>query len=372
MPSPLLFTPISLGPVSLPNRIMVSPMCQYSAHDGAANGWHSAHLGTLALSGAGLLCVEATAVSPEGRITPGCLGLYNDENTQAMTQLVSTLRSASKVKLMLQIGHAGRKASSAEPWNGGALLSPSGGGWATIAPSAIPHKPEETPPKAMTLADIERVTLDFVTAARRAKAIGFDAIEVHAAHGYLLHEFLSPLANRREDDYGGSLENRMRLPLQAFKAVRDAVGRDIAVGARVTGSDWVDGGWGIADCVELCKRLEAAGADFIDVSSGGVSPLQKIAIGPGYQVGFAEQVKQAVRIPVITVGLITEPQQAEDILQAGKADMVALARAFILDPRWPWRAAAALGGKIEGHPQYYRSMPASFPKIFGEAFTNQR
>ncbi len=372
MTAPLLFTPISLGPVTLPNRIMVSPMCQYSAHDGVANAWHTAHLSTLALSGAGLLCVEATAVSPEGRITPGCLGLYSEANTRAMQQLVDTLRAASDVKLMLQIGHAGRKASSAAPWQGGALLSPADGGWQAIAPSALPHKPDETPPTAMSRADIERVTADFVTAARRAKAIGFDAIEVHAAHGYLLHEFLSPLANQRDDDYGGSLENRMRLTLQVFAAVRDAVGSDIAVGARVTGTDWVDGGWDIADCIELCRRLEAAGADFIDVSSGGVSPLQKITLGPGYQVGLAEQVKRALSIPVNTVGLITEPQQAEDILQAGRADMVALARALILDPRWPWRAAAALGGKIAGHPQYYRSMPASFPKIFGEALTNQR
>lgn len=372
MTSPLLFTPISVGPVTLPNRIMVSPMCQYSALEGVVNAWHTAHLGTLALSGAGLLCVEATAVSPEGRITPGCVGLYNDTQTNALKTLVDTLRAASDVKLMLQIGHAGRKASSATPWHGGALLSQAEGGWDTIAPSAIPHKPEEVPPRAMSLADIERVTADFVSAARRAKAIGFDAIEVHAAHGYLLHEFLSPLSNRRDDDYGGSLDNRMRLPLQVFKAVRDAVGRDIAVGARVTGTDWVDGGWDISDCVALCKRLEAAGADFIDVSSGGVSPLQKIAIGPGYQVEFAAQVKQAVRIPVNTVGMITEPQQAEDILQSGRADMVALARAFVLDPRWPWRAAAALGGRISGYPQYFRSMPSNFPKIFGDALTNQR
>lgn len=372
MSSPLLFTPISLGPLTLANRIMVSPMCQYSAHDGIVNAWHNAHLGSLALSGAGLLCVEATAVSPEGRITPGCLGLYSEAQVDAMQKLVNTLRSASNVKLMLQIGHAGRKASSAAPWQGGALLPRSEGGWETIAPSALPHKPDEAPPTAMNNADIDRVMRDFVSAALRAKAIGFDAIEVHAAHGYLLHEFLSPLSNQREDDYGGSRENRMRLTLQIFTAVRKAVGRDLAVGARVTGTDWVEGGWDIADCVELCKRLEAAGADFVDISSGGVSPLQKITLGPGYQVHLAEQVKQAVGIPVNTVGLITEPQQAEDILQSGKADMVALARAFILDPRWPWRAAAALGGKIEGYPQYFRSMPSHFPKIFGEALTNQR
>ncbi len=372
MSSPLLFTPLALGPVALPNRIMVSPMCQYSAKQGVANAWHTAHLGSLALSGAGLLCVEATAVSPEGRITPGCLGLYSDDSVQAMQQLVETLRAASGIKLMLQIGHAGRKASSAAPWHGGALLSPADGGWEPIAPSALPHKPDEAPPKAMSRDDIARVLNDFVVAAKRAKAIGFDAIEVHAAHGYLLHEFLSPLSNARDDDYGGSLENRMRFVLQVFRAVREAVGHDIAVGARVTGSDWIDGGWTIDDCVKLCRQLEAAGADFLDVSSGGVSPRQAITIGPGYQVGFAAQVKQAVRIPVNTVGLITEPQQAEDILQSGQADLVALARAFILDPRWPWRAAAALGGKIAGHPPYYRSMPAGFPKIFGDAVTNQR
>ena len=372
MSSPLLFTPISLGPVTLANRIMVSPMCQYSAKDGVVNAWHTAHLGSLALSGAGMLCVEATAVSPEGRITPGCLGLYSDAQFDAMHTLVKTLRAASNIKLMLQIGHAGRKASSAAPWNGGALLSKADGGWDTIAPSALPHKPEETPPKAMTIADIDRVVSDFVIAAQRAKAIGFDAIEVHAAHGYLLHEFLSPLANQRDDEYGGSLENRMRLCLRIFESVRAAVGRDIAVGARVTGTDWVEGGWDITDCVELCKRLEAAGADFVDISSGGVSPQQKIALGPGYQVHLAEQVKQAVGIPVNTVGLITEPQQAEDILQSGKADLVALARAFVLDPRWPWRAAAALGGNIDGYPQYFRSMPSHFPKIFGAAITNQR
>ena len=372
MTSPLLFTPTSLGPVSVPNRIMISPMCQYSAIDGNVNDWHTAHLGSLALSGAGLLCVEATAVSPEGRITPNCVGLYNDENQRALQSLVGTLRAASPVRLMIQLGHAGRKASSARPWDGGELLASAQGGWETIAPSALPHKAGETAPRAMTRAEIDRIIADFGKAAKRARALGFDAIEIHAAHGYLLHQFLSPLANARDDDYGGSLENRMRLTMQVFDAVREAAGSTMAVGARLSATDWVDGGWDIEDCAVLAKRLQSAGADFLDVSSAGVSPLQKITIGPGYQVGFAERMRREVNIPVITVGLITEPQQAEEILQAGQADMVALARAFIANPRWPWRAAAELGGRLQGHPQYYRCLPSGHPRIFGDVVTSQR
>ena len=372
MTSPLLFTPASLGPVSLPNRIMVSPMCQYSAQGGNVNSWHAAHLGSLALSGAGLLCVEATAVSPEGRITPNCVGLYNNDNQLALEGVLDMLRAASPVRLMIQLAHAGRKASSARPWEGGQLLSPAEGGWETLAPSALPHKAGEAAPRAMTRAEIERVIGDFSDAARRARELGFDAIEIHAAHGYLLHQFLSPLANHRDDDYGGSLENRMRLTLQVFEAVRAAAGDGMAVGARLSATDWVDGGWDVADSTVLAKRLQALGADFLDVSSGGVSPLQKIAIGPGYQTGFAAQVRREVDIPVISVGLITEPQQAEDILREGKADMVALARAFIADPRWPWRAAAELGGQLQGHPQYYRCLPSGHPRIFGDVSTSQR
>ncbi len=372
MTSPLLFTPVSLGPLSLSNRIMVSPMCQYSASDGNVNGWHAAHLGSLALSGAGLLCIEATAVSPEGRITPNCVGLYNNDNQQALAGLLEQLRAASPVRLMIQLAHAGRKASSARPWEGGQLLSPADGGWETLAPSALPHKEGEASPRAMTRAEIERVIADFAAAAWRARALGLDAIELHAAHGYLLHQFLSPLANARDDDYGGSLENRMRLTLQVFEAVRAAAGDGIAIGMRLSATDWVDGGWDVADCVELAKRLQALGADFLDISSGGVSPLQKIAIGPGYQTGFAAQVRREVNIPVISVGLITAPQQAEDILSEGKADIVALARAFVADPRWPWRAAAELGGQLPGHPQYYRCLPSGHPRIFGDVTTNQR
>ena len=372
MISPLLFTPTALGPLALPNRIMISPMCQYSANDGNVNAWHAAHLGALALSGAGLLCVEATAVSPEGRITPNCVGLYNNDNQQALQGLVAMLRAASPVRLMIQLGHAGRKASSAKPWEGGEQLPTEHGGWQAIAPSALPHKAGETPPSAMTHADIERVIGDFVSASRRARELGFDAIEVHVAHGYLLHQFLSPLANVRDDEYGGSLENRMRLTLQVFEAIREAAGPGMAVGARLSATDWVEGGWQIDDCIVLAKSLQALGADFLDISSAGVSPLQKITIGPGYQVDFAARIRQQVNLPIVTVGLITEPQQAEDILRSGKADMVALARAFIANPRWPWLAAAELGGRLQGHPQYYRCLPSGHPRIFGDVVTSQR
>ncbi len=371
MTSPLLFTPARIGTVSLPNRIMVSPMCQYSAVDGNANDWHRAHLSTLALSGAGLLCIEATAVSPEGRITRGCLGLWNDANEKALGDIVALIRATSPVKLAIQLGHAGRKGSSHRPWEGGALIPSNEGGWHTIAPSPLPHKPEEEAPHAMTKDDIARVKRDFVSAALRAARLGIDAIELHLAHGYLLHQFLSPLANQRDDEYGGSLENRMRLPLEVFAAVRDAV-PSVALGARLSATDWVEGGWDVEQSLALATKLEALGADFIDISSGGVSPNQKIVIGPGYQVAFAAQVKNAVSIPVMTVGLITEPQQAEAILQAGSADIVALARAFIVEPRWPWRAAAELGGQLEGMPPYYRCLPPGSPRNFGDVISAQR
>ena len=309
---------------------MISPMCQYSADDGSANNWHITHLGSLAISGAGLLFVEATSVSPEGRITPGCLGLYNDANQAALKKVVDAIRDISPIKLAIQLGHAGRKASSQRPWEGGALIPVAEGGWQTYGPSALPHKPEEAAPTAMSEEDIAKLIADFVSSTKRAKALGFDVIEVHLAHGYLLHEFLSPLANQRTDTYGGSLENRMRLPLQIFEAVRNAAGPDIAVGARLSGTDWVEGGWDIEQSVELSKRLQTLGADFLDISSGGVSPLQKITISPGYQVALAARVKEAVTIPVVAVGLITEPAQAEEILQKNQADIIALAMPFWL------------------------------------------
>ena len=372
MTPPMLFSPIKLGSQSIANRIMISPMCQYSGHDGNANAWHMTHLGSLAISGAGLLFVEATAVSPEARITHGCLGLYNDANEAALKEVVDAIRAISPIKLAIQLGHAGRKASSQRPWEGGALIPVDAGGWQPLAPSALPHKPGEAAPTAMTEQDIAKVVADFVSATKRARALGFDVIELHLAHGYLLHEFLSPLANQRTDAYGGSLENRMRLPLQIFQAVRDAAGPDIAVGARLSATDWVEGGWDVEQSIALSQALEALGADFLDISSGGVSPLQKITLGPGYQVPLAERIKPTVNIPVITVGLITEPAQAEAILQNKQADMIAVARAFLVDPRWPWRAAAALGGTVAAPQQFYRCLPSGSPAIFGDISTGQR
>lgn len=372
MTPPLLFSPIDVGPLTLSNRIMVSPMCQYSAIDGVANDWHLAHLGSLALSGAGLLFVEATAVSPEGRITPGCLGLWNDEQQAALGRVVRMVRAASPLALAIQLGHAGRKASSRRPWEGGALMSPAEGGWQTLAPSAIPHKPEELSPNAMTEADIARLIEDFRAATVRACALGFDAIEVHAAHGYLLHQFLSPLSNQRTDRYGGSLENRLRFTLEVFETVRKAASPGVAIGARLSATDWVEGGWDLTQTAVLSRQLEALGADFLDISSGGLSHAQRIPIGPGYQVPLAQEIRSHVKVPVIAVGLITEPQQAEDILASGQADIVALARAFIHDPRWPWRAAAALGGTVAGAPPYFRCLPAGSAPVFGDVRTAQR
>lgn len=370
--APVLFSSIALGPLTLPNRIMISPMCQYSAKDGNATEWHVVHLGLLAISGAGLLCLEATAVNPEGRITDGDLGLYNDANEAALKHVVQTLRAVSAIPLAIQLAHAGRKASSRAPWDGGTLVELADGGWVTQAPSALPHKAGESAPHAMTEADITQVVADFAATATRARRLGFDAIELHVAHGYLLHQFLSPIANVRTDQYGGSLENRMRFPLAVLAAVREAAGPGIAVGVRLSGTDWVEGGWDIAESVLFCKQLDAQGCDFIDVSSGGVSPLQKIPTSPGYQVHLAQQIKQAVVMPVITVGLITDPVHAEQIVAEGKADMVALARGFLNDPRWPWRAAAALGGTVQAPQQFWRCLPHGSPPIFGEIKIGQR
>ena len=371
-PPARLFTPLRLGPLELTNRIMVSPMCQYSAAEGLPVPWHLVHLGGLAVSGAGLLCLEATAVTAAGRITPGCLGLYGDVHEAALAQLVRSLRTVSRIPLALQLSHAGRKASSRVPWAGGALIPPGDGGWEPIAPSAIPQRPDEPAPRAMDAGDLRAVVDAFARAAERACSIGFDALEVHMAHGYLMHQFLSPLANQRSDEYGGPLENRIRLPLAVFRAVRAAPDPAVPVGVRLSATDWVDGGWDIGQAVELARRLEAAGCAFLDISSGGVSPLQAIPLAPGYQVRFAEQVKREVGIPVVTVGLITQPRQAEDIVAQGRADMVALARAFLHDPRWPWRAAAELGGTVQPPPQLLRALPREHPPISGDVRIGQR
>lgn len=371
---PQLFDSINLGRLTLDNRIMVSPMCQYSAVDGNATDWHMAHLGSLALSGAGLLCIEATAVAPEGRITPGCLGLWNDDNEAALANVLRVLRASSPIKVAVQLGHAGRKASSARPWDGGALLDIDKGGWETIAPSAIAQIDGERAPAAMSADDLVRIRDAFVAAAQRAVRLGFDAIELHGAHGYLLHQFLSPLANARDDHYGGSLENRMRFPLDVFDAVRQAVPDSIPVGMRVSATDWYDDSpsWDVEQTIEFGRALKQRGVDWVDVSSGGVTPLQKITIGPGYQVAFAQAIKQHVGVTTIAVGMITDPQQAQDIVAGGQADMVALGRAILYDPRWPWHAAAALGARVHGPSQYWRSLPSGTHRIFGDTAHGQR
>jgi 2,4-dienoyl-CoA reductase-like NADH-dependent reductase (Old Yellow Enzyme family) len=373
---PRLFEPITLRGLTLPNRIMVSPMCQYSAVDGSATDWHVAHLGSLALSGAGLLCVEATAVTAEGRITPGDLGLYSDDNERALGRVVETIRAAAPIKLALQLGHAGRKASSHAPWEGGKLVPIGQGGWLPSAPSAVPHSDGEPAPRAFALDELARLRQAFADAARRAARLGFDAIELHCAHGYLLHQFLSPVSNRRDDAYGGSLANRMRLPLEAFDAVRAAFPADRPVGVRVSATDWLEGSaldsWTVESTIEFGRALKERGCDWLDVSSGGISPRQKITPGPGYQVPLAEIVRTETGLPTIAVGLITEPRQAEAILEAGRADMVALARAFLYDPRWPWHAAAALGGQVDGPRQYWRSLPREAGPIFGNITFGQR
>ncbi|THC41157.1 NADH:flavin oxidoreductase/NADH oxidase [Massilia sp. Mn16-1_5] len=368
----MLFSPYKLGPLELTNRIAIAPMCQYSADEGLATDWHMIHLGQLALSGAALLIIEATAVTEEGRITPGDLGLWSDAHLEALKPVIAAMRRHAPIKIGIQLAHAGRKASSEAPWEGGASIPPDQPrGWQTVAPSALPHAEGESVPLALDQQGLARIKQGFVDAALRAQQLGLDAIELHGAHGYLLHQFLSPLANQREDDYGGSLENRMRFPLEVCAAVRAAV-PDMCVGMRISATDWVEGGWDLEQSVRFAQELEKLGCHFIHVSSGGVSPLQKIPVGAGYQIAFAERIKRETNLPTIGVGLITEPQQAEHILQSGQADMVALARAMLYDPRWPWHAAAELGAQVAAPPQYWRSQPRQYKTLFGETRLGQR
>jgi 2,4-dienoyl-CoA reductase-like NADH-dependent reductase (Old Yellow Enzyme family) len=363
-----LFSPYTLssprGGLNLSNRIVVAPMCQYAAVDGCATDWHLMHWGNLLNSGAGLFTIEATAVLPEGRITPRCLGLWDDHTAQALGQHLQRARAlAPATAICIQLAHAGRKASSDIPWQGGQLLSAAQGGWTTVAPSAVPHLPQETPPEAMDAAALARVREGFVAAAQRAQALGVDAIELHAAHGYLLHQFLSPLSNQRSDAYGGSFDNRIRYLLEVFEAVRQTY--DGVLGVRISATDWAEGGWDVAQSAELAVRLKALGCDFIHVSSGGLAAQQKIALGPGYQLPFAREVKARSGLSTTAVGLITDPAQAQAIVEAGDADLVALARAFLYQPRWGWQAAAALGAQVQAHPAYWRCAPREAGPVFG-------
>ncbi len=370
--SSTLFSPLSLGPLTLRNRIVISPMCQYSAIDGCATAWHRTHLGQLAQSGAGLLFIEATAVEPIGRITPGCLGLYSEQNVSALRSVLDDIRTFSDMPIGIQLAHAGRKASSAKPWDGGQQLRSEQGGWDTAAPSPLPHAPGEAAPQQLDAAGLARVRDAFARAARHAADLGLQAVELHCAHGYLLHEFLSPLSNQRDDAYGGALPNRLRFPLEVFDAVRAALPPSIPLGVRVSATDWVAGGWDLEQTLHLAAALKSRGCDWIDVSSGGVSPAQQIPLGPGYQVPLAQAVRAASGLPTIAVGLITEPAQAETIVTTGQADLVALARAMLWNPRWPWQAAAALGAQVQAPPQYWRSEPRGLRGVFAGAQIGQR
>jgi 2,4-dienoyl-CoA reductase-like NADH-dependent reductase (Old Yellow Enzyme family) len=368
-----LFEPLRLGSLQLPNRIFIAPMCQYSAEEGSATDWHMIHLGHLALSGAGMLIIEATAVSAIGRISPADLGLYSDENEHALARVLAAIRRYSPMAVAVQLAHAGRKASSRAPWDGGQQIAPdSPDGWEAEAPSPVAYTPGEHPPAALDREGLARVRNQFVEAAKRAARLGLDGIELHFAHGYLVHEFLSPLSNRRTDEYGGSLQNRMRFALEIFDAVRAAFPAGKPVWVRVSATDWVPGGWDVADAVALGIELKQRGCAAMHVSSGGVSPQQKIALGPGFQVPFAERIKAETGLPTIAVGLITDAEQAETIVASGQADGVALARAMLYDPRWPWHAAAKLGAQVDAPKQYWRSQPREFKDLFRGSTFGQR
>ncbi len=359
-----LFLPLTLRCVTLPNRVVVSPMCQYIATDGLANAWHKTHLGSLASSGASMLCIESTAVEPEGRITPGDLGLWSDETEAALKAVLDPIREYSKIAVTLQLGHAGRKASSHTPWDGGQLILVSDGGWVPVAPSALVQKMGEPLPAMLDDAGLDRLRTGFAAATHRAVRLGVDGIEVHGAHGYLLHQFFSPLSNHRTDDYGGSVENRIRFPLEIFDIVRAAFPSDKPVGMKISASDWAEGGASLEDTIALAQALRARGADWVTVSSGGISEFQKVVYGPGFQVPFAQAVRKATSIVTTAVGMITEAHQADEIIAEGRADLVAIARGMLYDPRWAWHAAAELGASVDAPPPYWRAPPGQFKHLF--------
>jgi 2,4-dienoyl-CoA reductase-like NADH-dependent reductase (Old Yellow Enzyme family) len=363
-----LFEPIAVGGLSLDNRIVIAPMCQYSAVDGCMTDWHAMHLGQLAQSGAALLTIEATAVTPEGRISYGDVGLWDDATEEAMARVLEGVRKYSGMPIAIQLGHAGRKASTDLPWLGGKQIAPDDkNGWQTRAPSPIPFDPNENAPAELSKAEIANLVEAFAQAARRAARLDIAAIQLHAAHGYLIHQFLSPLSNRRTDEYGGSLENRMRFALEVYDATRAAFPADRPITVRASGTDWVEGGWDAEQTVALFQALEARGCAGAHISSGGLDPRQAIPVGPNYQVPLARAVKQGTGLPVVAVGLITDYEQAEAIIGTGDADMIALARTILYDPRWPWHAAAHLGAHVKAAPQYLRCQPRQYKDLFEPA-----
>lgn len=339
-----LFTPITLAGLTLPNRVVVAPMCQYSAVDGRAQDWHTQHYGALAASGPGMIVLEATGVTPEGRISTACLSLCDDATEQALTDLVRRLKSFGNSRIAIQLNHAGRKGAASEPWEGGGPATANG--WTTQAPSALPFDTAWPTPEALDEAGLARLRTAFADAAKRALRAGFDAIEVHSAHGYLLHQFLSPLANQRTDAYGGTLVNRMRFPLEVIAAVRAVWPVGKPLGIRISATDWLEDGFTLDEAVVYAKAFTAAGIDYVCVSSGGVVPKAPIPVGPGYQIHLAEAIRQATGLPVRAVGLIATPEQAEAVVAEGKADMVAIGRGFLDNPRWVWHAAEKLGVEI--------------------------
>ncbi|PIE55323.1 MAG: oxidoreductase [Dethiosulfovibrio peptidovorans] len=358
-----LFSPIQIGPITLPNRIILPPMCQFVAKDGKPTPWHIIHYGQMVCSGAGLIILEATAVCPEGRISPFDLGLWSDETEEAMAHLLASIRPYASMPLAIQLAHAGRKGSCSAPWDGSHLITPENGGWVPVAPSPLAYGQGAPLPSELSEEKIQDVIQAFTDAAYRADRLGFDAVEIHAAHGYLLHQFLSSLSNRRHDRFGGSLENRMRLTLEVLRSVRKAVPHSV-IGVRISATDWVPGGWDLDQSTTLVRQLRHLGCDYIHVSSGGLSPEQIISLHPGYQLPFASRIKADTGLPTIAVGLITQAEHADSIVSTGKTDMVAIGRAMLFNPRWPWHAAACLGTSIQVPEPYRRSAPSAFPRLF--------
>jgi 2,4-dienoyl-CoA reductase-like NADH-dependent reductase (Old Yellow Enzyme family) len=350
-----LFQPLALRGLELRNRIVISPLCEYSAVEGCATDWHVIHLGHLALSGAGLLIIECTAVEPRGRISRECLGLYSDASEQALARVLAIVRRYSTMPIGIQLGHAGRKGSQKKPSDGRGNVPPGEGGWQTLAPSAVPFIPEWQTPQALDREGMRAIVEAFAAAAARCARLGLDMIELHAAHGYLMSSFLSPIANRRTDEYGGSLENRMRFPLEVFAAVRRAFPAERPVGVRCNGTDWDERGLTPDEAVAFSRALKQAGCDYVDASSGGNS-LASIPVKPGYQVPFASRIRAEAGIPTMAVGLIRDPRHAEAIVASGEADLVAIGRGFLNDPRWPWHAAEELGGQVDFPYQYRRAV----------------
>ena len=349
-----LFSTFRLKGVEFRNRVFVSPMCQYSSRDGMPDAWHLVQLGSRAVGGAGLVMVEATGVSPEGRISPGDTGIWSDEHAEAFRPIASFIKSQGAAP-GIQLAHAGRKASTDLPWRGGKPLKESEGAWETLAPSALPFDEGHTVPREMSVDDIEDVTVQFADAARRSLDAGFEVIEIHMAHGYLLHEFLSPLSNRREDEYGGSLEARTRFPLKVAEAVRGVCPASLPLFVRISATDWAEGGWDLQQSIQFSRRLKELGVDLIDCSSGGLVPGARIPVGPGYQTPFAAAIRREAGLATGAVGMITEAEQAEQIISSGEADVVFLARAMLRDPYWPLHAAKALGARAASPVQYGRA-----------------